>query len=82
MSTLIQGKTPRELGYRMPAEWEKQTTVWLQWPGKYPHASGENDLSYQMRLEKTWLLMAWELHHRVEVYIFAHILLKSCLLLK
>ena len=24
--------TPRSLGYRMPAEWESQTSVWLSWP--------------------------------------------------
>lgn len=26
------GKTPRELGYRMPAEWEKHDAIWLAWP--------------------------------------------------
>lgn len=25
-------KTPRELGYSMPAEWEKHSAVWLAWP--------------------------------------------------
>jgi agmatine deiminase len=25
-------KTPRELGYRMPAEWEKHDAIWLAWP--------------------------------------------------
>ncbi len=25
-------KTPTGLGFRMPAEWEKQTAVWLSWP--------------------------------------------------
>jgi len=25
-------KTPRELGYRMPAEWEPHTGTWLTWP--------------------------------------------------
>jgi agmatine deiminase len=26
------GPTPRQLGYRMPAEWEPQDAVWLAWP--------------------------------------------------
>jgi agmatine deiminase len=71
MARLIEGKTPRELGYRMPAEWEQQSAVWLQWPGKYTHASDMRDLSYQMKLEKTWLLMAWEIHSRSRVSILA-----------
>ena len=25
-------KTPRELGYRMPAEWERHSATWLTWP--------------------------------------------------
>jgi len=25
-------KTPRELGYRMPAEWESYSATWLAWP--------------------------------------------------
>ncbi len=24
--------TPKELGYRMPAEWERQKAIWLSWP--------------------------------------------------
>jgi len=28
------GKTPRELGYRMPAEWEPHAATWLSWPHK------------------------------------------------
>ena len=30
--TQILGKTPRDLGYRMPAEWEKHDAIWLSWP--------------------------------------------------
>jgi agmatine deiminase len=29
---LVKGKTPRELGYRMPAEWERHAATWLAWP--------------------------------------------------
>ena len=25
-------ETPKSLGYRMPAEWEKQDAIWLSWP--------------------------------------------------
>ncbi len=28
----VHGKTPLELGYRMPAEWEKHDAIWLSWP--------------------------------------------------
>jgi agmatine deiminase len=31
---LQSGKTPRELGYRMPAEWELHAATWLSWPHK------------------------------------------------
>ena len=38
-----QQKTPRQLGYRMPAEWEPHEATWLawphnpeDWPGKFP----------------------------------------------
>jgi agmatine deiminase len=29
---LPSAKTPRELGYRMPAEWERHEATWLAWP--------------------------------------------------
>ena len=28
----VERKTPSELGYRMPAEWEKHDAIWLSWP--------------------------------------------------
>ena len=37
--------------YRMPAEWESQDAVWLQWPDR-SMAEG-----HQMKLEGTWLAM-------------------------
>ena len=61
--------TPRELGYRMPAEWEKQSSVWLQWPRKHPASVSDNDFSYQMKMEKTWMLMSWEIHQQVRLDI-------------
>ena len=71
MATIIENKTPKDLGYRMPAEWENQTAVWLQWPGKYPNIDDQKDLSYQMKMEKTWLLMSWEIHNHARVCILA-----------
>ena len=32
MSTRPPAATPRELGYRMPAEWERHEATWLAWP--------------------------------------------------
>jgi agmatine deiminase len=29
---VLTAKTPRELGYRMPAEWDKHEATWLAWP--------------------------------------------------
>jgi agmatine deiminase len=71
LATIIENKTPKELGYRMPAEWERQTAVWLQWPGKHPNTTDKKNLNYQMKMEKTWLLMAWEIHQRVQVCVLA-----------
>lgn len=33
-SVLSPLKTPAQLGYRMPAEWESHTATWLSWPRK------------------------------------------------
>jgi agmatine deiminase len=32
MPTTIPNKSPRQLGYRMPAEWEPHEATWLAWP--------------------------------------------------
>lgn len=29
---MITAKSPKSLGYRFPAEWEKQNSIWLSWP--------------------------------------------------
>lgn len=42
-------KTPKELGYRMPAEWEKQDAVWISWPHNretWPEGISEVEESY------------------------------------
>jgi agmatine deiminase len=33
--------TPSALGFRMPAEWEPQTAIWLSWPHKYASWPGQ-----------------------------------------
>jgi len=71
MFEIITDKTPLELGYRIPAEWENHTAIWLQWPGRYPHASSERDYTYQMCMEKTWMLMSWEIHQHAKICILA-----------
>ncbi len=69
MTTVIEHRTPRELGYRMPAEWENQAAVWFQWPGRHPNSLDKRDLTYQMKMEKTWMLMVWEVHRNVRACI-------------
>ncbi len=72
MSDANSAAMPRDLGYRMPAEWEPQKAVWFQWPAKSPYPEQPNPLHYEMTLEKTWLLMAWEIHKRLKVCILAN----------
>lgn len=71
MTDSIGKETPRQLGFRMPAEWEAHAAIWLQWPGRHPAAADADDYSYQMRLEKTWVLMAYEIHRRAELEVLA-----------
>jgi agmatine deiminase len=33
-ASVLKTSTPASLGFRMPAEWEPQTAVWLSWPHK------------------------------------------------
>ena len=42
-------KTPKELGYSMPAEWEKHSVIWLAWPydnTTFPDSIPEVEKSY------------------------------------
>ena len=34
-------KTPAQLGFRMPAEWEPQTAIWLSWPHNHATWPGQ-----------------------------------------
>ena len=63
--------TPASQGYRMPAEWEPQAAIWLQWPGEHPTARGSGYLAYQMQMEKTWLLMSRAIHEVARIGILA-----------
>ena len=36
--------TPKEQGYRMPAEWEQHECCWMQWPHDNPDFSGYNNV--------------------------------------
>ena len=63
--------TPASLGFRMPAEWEPQTAVWLQWPGQHPGERASGSLWFQMQMEKTWLLMTRAIHEVARVGILA-----------
>jgi len=56
-------KTPRQLGYTMPAEWEPHEGTWLQWPHDDKHAG------LQSNLEHLWLAMAEALHEHEIVHI-------------
>lgn len=39
-------KTPKELGYYFPAEWEKHSATWLSWPHKEASWPGKIDTIY------------------------------------
>jgi agmatine deiminase len=47
-------KTPRELGYHMPAEWEPQVAVWLAWPHNRETWPGEA-LARVQRAYAAWI---------------------------
>ena len=71
MANLIATGTPKQAGYRMPAEWEKHSAIWLQWPQSHPHAKTKHPLHYQMKLEDIWLAMTWEIHRHAKACVLA-----------
>ena len=56
-------KTPKTLGYRMPAEWELHEGTWLIWPHNDTHEGS------QLHLEHLWLEMTMALHEYETVHI-------------
>jgi agmatine deiminase len=57
--------TPNELGYRMPAEWEKHDAIWLSWPhDPNTFTSGVE------KVEKTYLQIIKAIHQSEDVNLF------------
>ena len=56
-------KTPNEIGYRMPAEWEPHEGTWLIWPHEDTHEYS------QLHLEHLWLEMTRVLQEGEKVHI-------------
>jgi agmatine deiminase len=59
----VEGKTPKALGYRMPAEWEAHEGTWLIWPHNKTHKLS------QLHLEHLWLMMTRALLEYETVHI-------------
>jgi agmatine deiminase len=59
----METKTPKTLGYHMPAEWEPHEGTWLILPHNDTHEGS------QLRLEHLWLEMTMALHEYETVHI-------------
>jgi len=60
-----QAKICRELGYRMPAEWQKHEAIWLAWP--YDPATFPNRID---SVEATYVQIVKEIHEGEQVNLF------------
>jgi agmatine deiminase len=60
---LTPANTPRELGYRMPAEWERHEATWLAWPHNPADWPGKFQTIPWVYAEIVRLLSARELVH-------------------
>ena len=58
-------KTCRELGYIMPAEWEKHDAIWLSWP--YDETTFPDRVD---RVEATYVQIIKEIHESEQVNLF------------
>ena len=62
----METKTPKSMGYHMPAEWEPHEGTWLQWPqDKVYHG-------YELKLERIWLQMVEVLHDHENVHLIVN----------
>lgn len=59
----METKTPKRLGYHMPAEWESHEGTWLVWPHNDTHEGS------QLHLEHLWLRMTIALCEYETVHI-------------
>ena len=64
-SGLMGRKTPRELGYRMPAEWEPHEATWLAWPHNAEDWPGKFQSIPWLYVEIVRLLAARERVHLI-----------------
>ncbi len=58
-------KTPSELGYRMPAEWEKHDAIWLSWPHDSTTFPGCVE-----KVEKTYVQIIKHIHESERINLF------------
>jgi agmatine deiminase len=63
----MRSSTPRSLGYRMPAEWEPQSSVWLAWPTNPDTWSHE--LISEVRQVYTELIAVLSVHQTVSLLV-------------
>jgi agmatine deiminase len=65
MPSPVPENTPRELGYRMPAEWEPHDATWLAWPHNPGDWPGKFQAISWLYAEIVRLLSAHELVHLI-----------------
>jgi agmatine deiminase len=58
-------KTPSELGYRMPAEWEQHEAIWLAWP--YDPTTFPDRVE---KVEETYVQIIKQIHESENVNLF------------
>jgi hypothetical protein len=56
-------RTPRNMGYYMPAEWEPHEGTWLQWPKNKIYSR------YELKQEGPWLNMVDALNEHENVHL-------------